>query len=126
MRLPRVRFTVRRMMIAVAIAGALLGLLAYARGLQDRSADYQRLATEHQFQSFLLTGYMVTNGTNNETSRKFDSELRSHHDRIRFKYERAARYPWLPVDPDPPEPVYPRRPQSGRSPFDLEDRFVAP
>jgi hypothetical protein len=21
-----------------------------------------------------------------------------------LKYERAARYPWLPVDPDPPEP----------------------
>ena len=24
--------------------------------------------------------------------------------RMRHKYERAARYPWLPVPPDPPEP----------------------
>jgi hypothetical protein len=26
------------------------------------------------------------------------------HLRLKDKYERAARYPWLPVDPDPPEP----------------------
>jgi hypothetical protein len=25
-------------------------------------------------------------------------------DRVAEKYERAARYPWLPVEPDPPEP----------------------
>jgi len=24
---------------------------------------------------------------------------------LKSKYERAARYPWLPVDPDPPEPA---------------------
>jgi hypothetical protein len=32
----------------------------------------------------------------------------SEHDRwasrMAAKYERAARYPWLPVEPDPPEP----------------------
>ena len=28
----------------------------------------------------------------------------AHEDRLRRKYERAARYPWLPVPPDPPEP----------------------
>jgi hypothetical protein len=27
-----------------------------------------------------------------------------YHRRLRRKYERAARYPWLPVAPDPPEP----------------------
>lgn len=26
------------------------------------------------------------------------------HESMRRKYERAARYPWLPVGPDPPEP----------------------
>ena len=30
--------------------------------------------------------------------------LRAHHIAMRLKYERAARYPWLPVAPDPPEP----------------------
>ena len=27
-----------------------------------------------------------------------------HHASLARKYERAARYPWLPVEPDPPEP----------------------
>jgi hypothetical protein len=27
-----------------------------------------------------------------------------YHARQRQKYERAARYPWLPVEPDPPMP----------------------
>ncbi len=27
-----------------------------------------------------------------------------YHKFLRLKYERAARYPWLPVAPDPPEP----------------------
>jgi hypothetical protein len=27
-----------------------------------------------------------------------------YHAALRRKYERAARYPWLPVEPDPPEP----------------------
>lgn len=26
------------------------------------------------------------------------------HERLRLTYERAARYPWLPGPPDPPEP----------------------
>jgi hypothetical protein len=28
----------------------------------------------------------------------------TYHAALRRKYERAARYPWLPVEPDPPEP----------------------
>jgi len=28
----------------------------------------------------------------------------AHHARLRVKYERGARYPWLPIDPDPPSP----------------------
>lgn len=27
-----------------------------------------------------------------------------YHSQLARKYERAARYPWLPVEPDPPEP----------------------
>jgi hypothetical protein len=28
----------------------------------------------------------------------------AYHTALVQKYERAARYPWLPVEPDPPEP----------------------
>src|SRR5829696_982457 len=29
--------------------------------------------------------------------------LEAYYGRLRAKYERAARYPWLPVPPDPPK-----------------------
>ena len=28
----------------------------------------------------------------------------AYHASLKRKYERAARYPWLPVEPDPPPP----------------------
>jgi hypothetical protein len=30
--------------------------------------------------------------------------LRQYYERLAAKYRRVARYPWLPVPPDPPEP----------------------
>jgi hypothetical protein len=39
-------------------------------------------------------------GPSPERSRKLWPYFHS----LRQKYERAARYPWLPVEPDPPEP----------------------
>jgi hypothetical protein len=30
--------------------------------------------------------------------------LMDHYEALKLKYERAARRPWLPVEPDPPEP----------------------
>ena len=35
---------------------------------------------------------------------KMIERLFHHYDLIK-KYKRAARYPWLPVEPDPPEPT---------------------
>jgi hypothetical protein len=35
---------------------------------------------------------------------KHSDELIEYHTFLVEKYERAARYPWLPVEPDPPEP----------------------
>ncbi len=28
----------------------------------------------------------------------------AHHKALEVKYRRAAQYPWLPIEPDPPEP----------------------
>jgi hypothetical protein len=41
-----------------------------------------------------------------------NAAIRDRHARLKEKYWRAARYPWLPVQPDPPEP---------EKPFSLED-----
>jgi hypothetical protein len=41
-----------------------------------------------------------------------NAAIRDRHARLKEKYLRAARYPWLPVEADPPEPA---------KPFSLED-----
>ncbi len=35
---------------------------------------------------------------------KKEDRLTDYHTHLKLKYERAARYPWLPLEPDPPEP----------------------
>jgi hypothetical protein len=42
-----------------------------------------------------------------ESARAAERKLRASarfHDALRAKYDRAARYPWIRVSPDPPEP----------------------
>jgi hypothetical protein len=39
--------------------------------------------------------------------RRSGKRLVAYYRELGVKYERAARYPWLPVEPDPPEPPMP-------------------
>jgi hypothetical protein len=86
MQLPRPRFTVRRMMVAVAILGLSLGFLA------ERRARFLRVAAQHKSQTDWPWAFHLPPGVVS-----YDIEMQ-------LKYERAARYPWLPVEPDPPRP----------------------
>jgi hypothetical protein len=89
MPLPRVRFTVRRLMVAVAVIGL-------ACGLWRRSAAYAEKARYNWSMAFaLMHGYPGPEGRLREIGYLQD---------LARKYERAARYPFLPVAPDPPEP----------------------
>jgi hypothetical protein len=47
MRLPRPRFTVRRLMVAMALLGFILAAVAEALRLSRLGADYRRRATLH-------------------------------------------------------------------------------
>jgi hypothetical protein len=48
---------------------------------------------------------VVTKVAETGRSEREGAEARAaYHARLRQKYEEAARYPWLPVDSDPPEP----------------------
>jgi hypothetical protein len=40
--------------------------------------------------------------------------MATYHRALKAKYERAVRYPWLPVEPDPPEPEWITRPEHRR------------
>jgi hypothetical protein len=110
MRLPRVQFTVRRMMIAVAVVAILLGV----GPLRRRSASYHRKALEHA----RLVGVSKENAKVQRTAGRDHPEIRplmeasaaelegmaEWHSDLAEKYSRAASRPWetMPLDPAPP------------------------
>ena len=101
MPLPRVRFTVRRMMVAVAAVAILLGAALTLRG---RQRWFRELRREHQTRALLEFEVPLKNGTIPRERRGHAIRLRDWHWRLVEKYRRATRYPFLPVAPDPPEP----------------------
>jgi hypothetical protein len=66
-----------------------------------RSHEFSRRAEEHgeRANHGIMIGVFEGDGSN------FASPYFTYHSQMRAKYERAARYPWLPVEPDPPEPT---------------------
>lgn len=103
---PRPRFTLRRLMAVVAIVAVLLrGGLAGAKMI--------RLSREYRARA---AGFAVATppscvrwGSAYGSPRwarwmRLQQRRREYREQIIAKYERAARYPWLPVEPDPPEP----------------------
>ncbi len=125
MPLPRVRFTVRRMMVAVAIVAVSLAFVT----MWNRAFTFGQIAIEHaererafrgttslilDYHSRLQTGKLdrfdprpvdpdKPNASFDELAE--DSERRAdYHSQLTEKYRLAALYPWLPVPPDPPEP----------------------
>jgi hypothetical protein len=115
--MPRVRFTVRRMMIAVAIVGAALGLGLWGMRATRWANDCKTRAGWHtSWGRYMIAEadeyrIAIESGTSLHPEAKnyprYEARERARgrfHLRLAAKYERAARYPWLPVAPDPPEP----------------------
>jgi hypothetical protein len=100
MRLPKPRFTLRRLMLAVVIAAVVLATGAW--GL--KSVSYQRRAAYHRDQLRFRADLPYFNDQQYSRDFKVYIQRRGWHEAMADKYERAARYPWLCVEPDPPEP----------------------
>jgi hypothetical protein len=94
MKLTSPRLTVRPMMIVVAVVGL---VLAPASWLYRRTARMKSIAHFHD--QACIQALMVTPGCI-----LIESPRSRFHDELAKKYHWAARYPWLPVEPDPPEP----------------------
>ncbi|MDB5352076.1 MAG: hypothetical protein JWN86_3323 [Planctomycetota bacterium] len=92
--MPRFRFTVRRMMVVVAIVAACLGWIV------ERHARFRRLSASHMSQAIEASGP----DDPFHIALKIPSPEEEWRIGLAAKYARAARYPWLPVEPDPPEP----------------------
>jgi len=134
MKLPRVRFTVRRLMVAVSVVGlALGGWLTYRRWVVYREKAAWHAAQEGWARFYLGGGMAVirmADGRVEEVNGPvavrtptadgglteftipptpgYDAETLTrradHHARFRRKYEHASARPWLAVVPDPPGP----------------------
>jgi hypothetical protein len=96
------------MLIAVAIVGLLTGS---GRAINHRHIRFKEAASLH----FSLAhpfhcGASVPNESDAVEWNKWrafrDREIaqETYHSQLFNKYERAARFPWLPLTPDPPEP----------------------
>jgi hypothetical protein len=133
MRIPRIRFTLRWMMIAVAIAGLIIG----AETLRRRGDSFRRrsayhaaeVATSHRNAEDLrhdeevareqrTFAYRVGDETTGpmdlldriKQRQKDRSAMKGRiawHESMERKYARAASRPWLSVEPDTPEPPVP-------------------
>jgi hypothetical protein len=98
MRLPRLRFTLRLMMVAVAAlaVSSALGRCLLAMHYWSLAREYQRFAWGDGRKRLNESAYQV--------------KLRAYYEHLSNKYSRAASQPWLPVDPDPPLPSHGSQP----------------
>jgi hypothetical protein len=110
MRLLRVRFTIWRLMIAIAIIGLPLGLIAEEEEVRQRrlSESYRSLAAYHESRTVASIACSRTRCTFTDHRGRImrSDEVRASdwHRRLAEKYRHAAARPWLPVEPDPPLP----------------------
>ena len=116
MRLPRM--TTRWWMVLVA--GAVIGLtIGGGVWIKQRRDYFLALAQSHQKEvgSSTARGKALKSRFGSTSGMTIEESMPQHHDYDRMmdradhhaslarKYEHAARYPWLPVEPDPPEPT---------------------
>jgi hypothetical protein len=114
MRLPRLRFTVRRLMLVVALAAVTIwgAMWQVSRHYSDRywriiaTSSFRDLDDHRTAGRYLLRAQEEDAETASwlrELAKQVNSRADMHAARAR-KYQLASRYPWLPVEPDPPLP----------------------
>jgi hypothetical protein len=120
MRLPRM--TTRRWMIAAAVVAVMLAAAAFFRrhlSLRERGDYHARREGDLASRARVLEQLALDFADRiPETAAQWrayaacEAEIGAWHARLKEKYRHAARYPWLAIEPDPPEP---------ENPFNLED-----
>jgi hypothetical protein len=117
MKLPRMRFTVRRLMLAVlAAAIAIQGWVLWRRsaGFANMVVNHERKLRNHIFNRKMV--YVTHVGGEPDFSRELppvreadraylDLKIK-HEEQLVSKYRRAMAFPWISVESDPPEPKY--------------------
>ncbi len=120
MRLPRVQFTIRRMMLTVLVVASALACGREIPAVLRQREEYHRRARmwawyEEQERGFIRDVPYTLKGLGNspnDRAYRLVLEARLQHAQrrlpyfltLRRKYELAALMPWSSVPPDPPEP----------------------
>jgi hypothetical protein len=103
MRLPRARFTVRRLLVAIAALAIIFGALA---GLRRRAEILKRTSFLYSVEAnrweILLVDRSVTTAESGEIL-----DMVHWHDDVAARYTRAASSPWWPIGPFPLKPPTP-------------------
>jgi hypothetical protein len=111
MRLPRM--TTRRWVAAIMVSGLLMGwgvrLWRRESYFVARARHHADMAQAYGFWGPIVMGFLkMTEGSQERADLEhMRAILPSHiayHEALARKYRRAARHPWLPVEPDPPPP----------------------
>ena len=135
MRLPRLRFRLRWLLVLVAVAGVMFGVGA---ALRRRQRQFEQLTKEHAQGSLKYaragSAYWHEDAScvefqENQSlpspggyhmhplaglSTKHDNQWQSYHSAMARRYQRARQRPWLPVGADPAPPLGEDQPDFGR------------
>jgi hypothetical protein len=92
------------MMIAVALAALVFGGEATRRRWASLASTYRAKAQHCQYKAVLAARGRGEADLINVHQKDNLEQIADHYDALARKYDRAARFPWLPIGPDPPEP----------------------
>src|SRR5262245_39092595 len=122
MRWPRVRFTVRQLMIAAAAAAL---LMATGVGLQRRAAHLRRLSLSQSREANRWELLLSESSVNGPLATAVLEKVH-WHDAMAARFERAARSPWLPIEAAPPAPLTPEVPTELAAKYQLTGNTASP
>jgi hypothetical protein len=122
MRVPRVRFTVRQLMIAAALVAV---LMAVGVGLQRRTAHLKRLSRWQSGEANRWELLLTESSVNGPLASAILDKVH-WHDAIAAGYERAAGSPWLPIEAFPPAPPMPEVSAELAARYNLSGNHAAP
>jgi hypothetical protein len=94
------RFSIRTLMGIVAI----IGLFMATTVMVKRSNEFRARARDLAYYAGMmdLDAYESREQMGDLPRAAHSEQVAACYRELKLKYERAARYPWLPVDPDPP------------------------
>lgn len=98
MRMPR--FRALAPIMVVVMVGSAFPLGFWIREMGRRSTIYRQRAEDHRRQSFVPLCLSAPR----TQAEIVEQQIKQYHGSLYKKYDYAAFHPWLPVEPDPPEP----------------------